>query len=110
MATNSTPGIEEIKTRAPVVSLLLAYVATVPILAGPALSLTLSPGASDTITWITIIWSSAILCFLAGVRRGLSFRQPDGPALAQLAGMFWLFVLRVSALLSPWRVWRSLCS
>jgi hypothetical protein len=40
--------------------------------------------------------------FFAGVNRGLSFRQPGGPALAQVATMFWLFLIGMAALLMPW--------
>jgi hypothetical protein len=46
-------------------------------------------------------WGSAILIFLGGVRRGLSFRTPGGPTKAQIATMFWLFGLGLLALLSP---------
>ena len=47
-------------------------------------------------------WAGAVLCFLAAVRRGLSFRQRHGPTPMQLATMLWLFVLAAASLLSPW--------
>ena len=53
---------------------------------------------------LTIIWGGGILAFLAGVRRGLSFRTPGGEAFAQIATMLWLFMLAVAALASPWLV------
>jgi hypothetical protein len=39
------------------------------------------------------LFASAILLFLAGVVRGLSFFSPGGPRPAQLAMMLWLFLL-----------------
>lgn len=51
---------------------------------------------------LTIIWGGAILAFLSGVRRGLSFRTPGGPAVQQIVTMLWLFLLALGALASPW--------
>ena len=53
---------------------------------------------------LTIIWGGAILAFLAGVRRGLSFRTPGGEAFAQIATMLLLFTLALAALASPWPI------
>jgi len=50
----------------------------------------------------TIIWGGAVLAFLAGVRRGLSFRTPDGENAAQIATMLSWFLLALAALVSPW--------
>jgi len=36
---------------------------------------------------LTALWGSAIMLFLSGVRRGLSFRTKDGPTLSQMATM-----------------------
>ncbi len=55
-------------------------------------------------TRLTVAWAGAALCFLAGVRRGPSFRQPGGTTLPQLLSTFWLFGLGASALLSPRRI------
>lgn len=46
------------------------------------------------------LWSTAILLFLAGVTRGLSFATP-GPHRGQLAQMLWLFAAGCGALLVP---------
>jgi len=95
-------GTEDPQTRAPLVSLLLAYVAMLPIVAGAGAA-ALARGSALPAR-LTSGWAGAVLCFLAGVRRGLSFRQPGGPTVAQLASMLWLFVAGAGALLSPWRV------
>jgi Protein of unknown function (DUF3429) len=47
---------------------------------------------------LTVLWGGAVLAFLAGVRRGLSFRTPGGPAPAQLATSLGLFALGFAAL------------
>jgi len=100
-ATHLTQGTEDPKTHTPPVSLFLAYVAMVPIASGAAASLVFR---SPAVVRLTITWSGSVLCFLAGVKRGLSFRQKGGPALAQLGSMLWLFVMGAAAVLSPWRV------
>lgn len=46
-------------------------------------------------------WGAVILVFLAGVRRGLSFRTPGGPRSAQIAMMLWLFLAGLGALAIP---------
>ena len=59
---------------------------------------------SPAVVRLTAAWAGSVLCFLAGVKRGLSFRQKGGPTLAQLASMLWLFVSGAAGLLLPWRV------
>lgn len=85
----------------PALSLLLGYGAMVPFvlaalavwfLAGPPHDLTLD---------LTRLWGSAILLFLSGVRRGLSFRTEGGPTTRQIAMTFWLFGLGLLVLLLP---------
>ncbi len=49
----------------------------------------------------TLWWGGSILCFLAGVRRGLSFRTPGGARLSEIISMLWLFVLGATALAFP---------
>ena len=100
-ATHLTRGTEDPKAHTPPISLFLAYIAMLPIAAGAAASLVFR---SPAVVRLTIAWSGSILCFLAGVKRGLSFRQKGGPTLTQLASMLWLFVASAAALLSPWRV------
>lgn len=100
-ATHLTHGSKDPKAHTPAISLFLAYVAMVPIASGAAMSLAFR---SPAVVRLTTAWAGSVLCFLAGVKRGLSFRQEGGPTLAQLASMLWLFVRGAAALLSPWRV------
>ena len=97
-------GTESPQLRTPLESLALAWAAMLPIAAGALACLLLHGAAAALALRLTVIWSGAVLCFLSGVRRGLSFRQAGGPLLSQLATMFWLFVLGVASLLSPWAV------
>jgi hypothetical protein len=46
-------------------------------------------------------WCTAIVLFLSGARRGLSFRTEGGPRRTQLAMMLWLFCGGLAALLLP---------
>ena len=96
-----TDGTEDPKERTPPLSLLLAYAAMLPMAVGAAGAVaTRSAGAAR----LTQTWAGAVLCFLSGVRRGLAFRQAGGSTVAQVASMFWLFVLGAGSLLSPRRV------
>lgn len=47
------------------------------------------------------LWGTAILLFLAGVTRGLSFFSPGGPHRAQIVMMLWIFLLGFGALATP---------
>ncbi len=85
----------------PPLSLVLGYGAMLPfvILAVAAWML-----GGRRATWAvtgTVLWGSALLAFLGGVRRGLSFRTAGGPTFAEIATMFWLFVLALAALAAP---------
>ncbi len=102
--TRLADGTEDPKTHSPAESLLLAYVAMVPLVAGAVALLSLRGDVAALVTRLTIDWAGALLCFFAGVNRGLSFRQPGGPAVAQVGTMLWLFVAGVASLLSPWPV------
>jgi hypothetical protein len=84
--------------RIPLLSLILGYtpMAAFPLLAlmawlapppWPAVAVAIGQG-----------WGAALLLFLAGVRRGLSFFTDGGPRPAQIATMLWLFVLGCAAL------------
>ena len=88
--------------RAPWESFLFAYAATVPLVAAAIAVWWLAGDTRAIILQLGVRWAGAVLCFLSGVRRGLSFRQAGGPTLAQLAAMLWLIVLGAVALLSPW--------
>ena len=78
-------------------SLLLGFSAMLPIAAGAALAW-LPPPFGPLAEAGAVLWAGAVLCFLSGVRRGVSFRTPGGPTPVQIATMLWLFVLGVGAL------------
>ncbi|OYV37664.1 MAG: hypothetical protein B7Z80_12210 [Rhodospirillales bacterium 20-64-7] len=66
-----------------------------------ALAWMLAPQWASIPLRFAILWCGALLCFFAGVARGLSFRQPGGPTFGQLGGMLCLFVLGIFALVCP---------
>jgi len=90
-ARNDTPR------RIPPLSLLLGY--------GPAaLILLLSLLAWAGYAWavpLARLWAAAILIFIAGVVRGLSFFTEGGPRFSQLAVMMWRFLCGLVALVVP---------
>ncbi len=87
--------------RTPALSLVLGYGAMAPLVAA-ALWAWLAPGdAETTAARGAQLWGAAIVVFLAGVRRGLSFRTPGGARPGQLAMMLWLFGAGVVALVLP---------
>ena len=90
---------EDIQAHAPPVSLFLAYVAMAPMVAEAVLAVA---AITPAVIRLTAAWAASVLCFLAGVRRGLGFRQPGGPTVAQLSAMLLFFVLGVGSLLVPW--------
>jgi Protein of unknown function (DUF3429) len=51
---------------------------------------------------LTALWGAAILPFLSGVRRGLSFRTEGGPTWRQIATALTLFCLGSCALAAIW--------
>lgn len=51
---------------------------------------------------LTALWGTAILLFLSGVRRGLSFRTEGGPTWRQMATMLTLFCLGSCSLGAIW--------
>ncbi|MDY8108395.1 DUF3429 domain-containing protein [Fulvimarina sp. 2208YS6-2-32] len=72
--------------------LFFGYLAMLPLVAG-AIGLFVLPDNWAFLTLnLTLFWGAAILTFLAGVRRGVSFRQPGGPKATQLAMMLFLFL------------------
>lgn len=78
----------------PALSLLLGY--------GPVvLVLLLALLAWTGIAWaapLAQVWAAAILIFIAGGTRGLSFFTHDGPRLWQPAVMLWRFVCGITTL------------
>ena len=87
----------------PPVGALLAFAAMLPIAAG-AVYLWIGGEAQSFLTVnMTLLWGASILTFLAGVRRGVSFRQSGGPTLSQLVTMLWLYGLGFVAIVET--VW-----
>ncbi len=100
-AVRITHGEEEHKASTPIASLTLAYAAMVPIVVG-AVAVLAGPVASRRgIERATTLWAGGVLCFLSGVRRGLSFRQPGGTTLSEATTMLTGFSFGVGGLLLP---------
>jgi hypothetical protein len=96
-------GTEQVSQTTPALSLFLAYAAMVPIIAAAAAGWLTPASGLISITRFAMLYGAALLCFFAGVRRGLSFRQSGGPAPAQIAGMVWLYGLGVlTAITAPY--------
>ena len=72
-----------------------------PFVLAAGLAWLLPEGLRVLLTAVTVTWGGAILCFLAGVRRGLSFRTAGGARVAEIGSMLWVFVLAAGALFSP---------
>lgn len=84
----------------PADGLFFAYLAMLPLVAG-AIGLFVLPDNWAFLTLnFTLLWGAAILTFLSGVRRGVSFRQPGGPKATQLGMMLFLFLAGFGAILS----------
>ena len=82
----------------PPLSLLLGVSAMLPIVAGALAAWVLPGPAGGLAEDAAVLWAGAILVFLSGVRRGLSFRTPGGATIAQITTMLWLFLLGVASL------------
>lgn len=98
----STPDIRtlEVEDRqdVPLLSIVLGYGPMLPFVAGALLVWFGPQDWTRAALHATLIWGCAILCFLAGVRRGVSFRMPHGPTVTQIVTMFVLFCLGLAAL------------
>jgi hypothetical protein len=87
--------------RPPLLSILFGYGPALPLPIA-ALVAWIAPAPAPFIAVsLAVWWGAAILLFLAGVRRGLSFRTEGGPRLSQMLTMMWLFVLGAGALAVP---------
>ena len=80
-----------------------------PMLPFPvALGLVLRGGVAGEVALdLIVLWGAAVVIFLSGVRRGLSFRTPGGWTWAQMgvfAGLFWAGLLALVLPLS-WALW-----
>ncbi|MBO0661089.1 DUF3429 domain-containing protein [Jiella sp. MQZ9-1] len=80
-------------TAPPPLGPLLTFAAVVPIAAGSAFLWIGDPAQSYITVSMTLLWSAAILAFLAGVRHAVSFRHPGGTTIAQGGTMLWLYGL-----------------
>ena len=77
--------------RSPWLDVVFGYVAMVPFVPGVlAFWLAPEPWRGLALT-MTLFWGAAIVTFLAGVRRGVSFRTPGGTTANQIVTMLWLF-------------------
>jgi hypothetical protein len=85
----------------PLSSIVLGLGPMLPLPVAGLLAWTLPAPWPIVITWLAIWWAAALLIFIAGVRRGLTFRAPAGARAADLASMLWLFVLGAGALALP---------
>ena len=85
--------------RVPWLSIVFGYGPMLPFLAGAAAAWGWRGEAwGDAALTLTLLWGCAILLFLSGVRRGLSFRTEGGARLTQVATMIGLFSLGFAAL------------
>ncbi len=82
----------------PWLGLFFGYVAMVPFVIGTLVFALASEPWRGAALAITLFWGCAILTFLAGVRRGVSFRTPGGVTATQIVTMLWLFCLGFIAL------------
>lgn len=83
--------------RTPPLSLLLGYGPALVVLVAGTLALARVPWALT----LGCLWAAAILIFLAGVVRGLSFFTDGGPRAMQVGVMMVRFVCGLAALLLP---------
>ncbi len=96
-----TDGTEQVQTRIPFASLVLAYAAMVPMVASAGAVLLAPRRWRGPASGLGSLWAGAVLCFLAGVRRGLSFRQPGGSTVSEIGTMASLFSIGAGSLLLP---------
>jgi hypothetical protein len=84
----------------PWLSLVLGFGPMLPFVAGAAAAWWLAGDPGRMALTLTLLWGCAILLFLSGVRRGVSFRTEGGATLAQIATMLALFALGWGALVA----------
>ncbi|MBX9933826.1 MAG: DUF3429 domain-containing protein [Methylobacterium sp.] len=77
----------------PALALVFGFGPMVPLVVGAAAAWWWRGETGEAILALTVLWGCAILLFLSGVRRGLSFRTEGGETLAQIATMLALFGL-----------------
>lgn len=84
----------------PWLAVLFGYGPMLPFVAGAALAWWRRDALGETAAHLTLLWGCAVLLFLSGVRRGLSFRTAGGETAMQVATMLGLFGLGLAALLA----------
>jgi hypothetical protein len=90
--------IEE-RPQVPLLSIIFGYGPMIP-LAVAAIAVWLPIGSvRNLVLTLMILYGASILAFLAGVRRGLSFRTAGGPTVTQIATMAGLYSLALAALI-----------
>ena len=82
----------------PWLGVFFGYIAMVPFVIGVLGFWLASEPWRGAALAITLFWGCAILTFLSGVRRGVSFRTPGGVTAAQIVTMLWLFGLGFAAI------------
>jgi hypothetical protein len=84
--------------------LVLGSLALLPLVLAAILVWLTPPATAGLIIAAATIWSGALLAFLAGVRRGLTFSEAATPRTREIVSMLWLFGVAVVALwLAPGR-------
>ena len=84
----------------PWLSVVFGYGPMLPLAAGAAAAWWTRGRMDYLISLVTILYGCSILLFLAGVRRGLSFRTEGGATVIQIATMLGLYGLGLVALVS----------
>ncbi len=84
----------------PWLSVVFGYGPMLPFLGGAALVWLLRGEAGSAVFRLTLLWACAILLFLSGVRRGVSFRTEGGARATQIVTMLGLFLLGFGALVA----------
>jgi len=77
----------------PWLSVVFGYGPMLPFVAGAMAAWGLGDPWGEAMLSLTGLWGCAILLFLSGVRRGLSFRTEGGATWVQIATMLGLFLL-----------------
>jgi hypothetical protein len=83
----------------PTLSVIFGYGPMIPFAGGAILAWVLPEPWRTIFFDLTVFWAVGICTFLAGVRRGVSFRTMGGPKLSQILTMLWLFCAGMIALL-----------
>lgn len=86
--------------RIPLDGKIFGWLPILPMVAGACL-MVFPTEITGFIAAAMALWGSVIILFLAGVRRGLSFRTPGGPRAIQLVTMMGFFLWGLVALVLP---------